>query len=239
MTREQLYLVSEARIEEDNDAIVLASPELQEHVEIINRSLDFIANIPKNVIHRDEWQLVVQRLIVRCFNSAASSLRLARGGYYQPAFSMIRDLIETTFLLDLFERKPDEIRKWTTLKPKERESRFSTFAVRKKLDDFDGNKKSLRSEIFKALSTYAAHPTPEGFAIISPNMMTQVGPFPDAERMTAVLQELAKHVSYTAVVCGTHAPDDHATASKMKAEFLVPLNKWLGKYMPGAAHITL
>jgi hypothetical protein len=35
--------------------------------------------------------------------------------------------------------------------------------------------------------------------------------------MTAVLQELAKHLSYAAIVCGMHAPDDHAVAAQLKA----------------------
>lgn len=239
MQADQLYMVDEAPIVADNDAFVLASPEMQDHVSLINAALDLISSIPNRIEHTSDDELVVQRLIVRCFNAGASSLRLARCGYYQPAFGLVRDVIETTFLLDLFNRVPKEIKQWRTLPAKEREKRFAPFVVRKKLDDFDPGMKSLRTEIYKRFSTYASHPTPEGAAIISPDWMTKVGPFPDETRMMSVLQELARHLSYTAIVSGSHTRDDDIIAIELRTTYLGPLNAWLRKYMPGAATVKL
>lgn len=232
-------MVDEKLIVDDNDAFVLASPEMRDHVAIINSALDLISSIPNRIPHANEDELVVQRLIVRCFNAGAAAMRLTRCGYYQQAFGLVRDIIETTFLLDLFSRVPKEIRQWRTLPAKDREKRFAPFMVRKKLDDFDPNTKSLRGEIYKRFSTYASHPTPEGAAIISPDMMTKIGPFPDELRLLSVLQELAKHLSYTGVVAGMHVRNDDPTAIGLKTAYLVPLNSWLKKYMPNAAKVQL
>jgi len=239
MKVEQLYTVDETPIVADNDAFVLASSEMQDHVRLINAALELISSIPNRIVHTSDDELSVQRLIVRCFNAGASSLRLARCGYYQPALGLVRDIIETTFLLDLFNRVPKEIKQWRTLPGKEREKRFAPFVVRKKLDDFNPGMKSLRTEIYKRFSTYASHPTPEGAAIISPARMTKIGPFPDKGRLLGVLQELARHLSYTAIVCGMHTPDDDKTAIELRTAYLGPFNDWLSKYMPGAAAVKL
>jgi hypothetical protein len=238
VTEDVLYMVDESPIVLANDKFVRASEEMQDHVSMINAALHLISSIPSHIEHTNDDELAVQRLILRCFNAGAASLRLARCGYYQPAFSLVRDVIETTFLLDLFSRVPKEVKQWRTLPVKERESRFSTFTVRKKLDDFDPGKKSLRTEIYKRFSNYAAHPTPEGAAVISPDMMTKIGPFSDEQRFLGVLQELAKHLGYTAIVSGMHMPDDDGVAAQLRASYLGPLNNWLAKYMPNTPTIT-
>lgn len=237
--RQSHYFVDESQVERMNDAHIQASDALRDHRAIINHSLELISDIPLLVHHRDKEELVVQRLIIRCLNSGASSLKLARIGYYQPAFSMVRDVIETTFLLDLFCRSREALVEWITLEPRKREKRFLPIEVRKRLDAADGNKDSLRAQIYKRLSIYAAHPTPEGFAIISPGMMTNIGPFPDAERIRAVLEELAKHLSYAAVVCGNHLPEENEEGRRIRERFLVPMTRWLSKYMPNAQMPTL
>jgi hypothetical protein len=234
-----MYLVDERPIERENDNTILNNDELKDHVAIINHSLEFISNIPKLVLHTNVDELFVQRLLIRCFNSGASSLRLARCGYYQPAFAMIRDVVETTFLLDLFNRQPAEIARWHSLPAKQREKEFAPFRVRDKLDKADGNKERRRAAAYKALSTYASHPTPEGFHIISPNLMTQIGPFPNADRIEAFLQELAKNISYAAIVAGGLVPKDSDAGYELKKSFLRPLNFWLERYMPSAAKVVL
>ena len=202
-----VYLVDESRIEAAQDGNIAANSELRDHVSVINSGLDLIPRLPAAHPHRNDDELVVFRLMVRCFNGGASCLRLLRSGYYQPAFSMIRDIVETAFLLDLFKRETAKITEWRTLPAKDREKRFAPVKVREQLDELDGFKEARRALAYKLLSTYAAHPTPEGFTIISPGWMTQVGPFPDEERLTAGLQELAKQLTYAAIVISGYADD--------------------------------
>ncbi len=227
-----VYLVDETRIEATQDESIAGSGELRDHVAVINSALDLISRLPAAHPHRDEDELIIFRLMVRCFNSAASSLRLLRCGYYQPAFSMIRDLIETTFLLDLFKREKAEIAEWRSLPAKDREARFKPVRVRERLDKLDGFKEARRAAAYKLLSTYAAHPTPEGFIIISPDRMTSVGPFPDQKRLTSGLQELAKHLTYAAVLISGHADDSNYAVLAAKAAFFTVIEPWQEKYMP-------
>ena len=226
------YLVDESGIEAQQDKTISETPELRDHIGIINAALDCISKLLYASDHSNDDELAALRLAIRCFNSSAASLRLLRCGYYQPSFAMVRDLVETTFLLDLFQRDKAALREWRTLPAKERERRFSPFGVRKRLDDMDGYKEAKRAAAYKMLSTYAAHPSPEGFRIISPNNMTQVGPFPDAGLLTAGLQELSKHLAYSAIVIITLVESKDFAVLSVKQTFFDALERWRDTYMP-------
>jgi hypothetical protein len=189
------YLVDESPIETAHDEIIAGDSELKHHLILINATLDFIDKIVKIEPHNGEDHLAQLRLVVRCFNSAAASLRLALCGYWQPSFAVMRDLLETYFLLDLFNSNPEKISAWRTLPEKERKSKFGPVHVRLFLDKRDNFKEQKRQKAYELLSKYAAHPTPEGFALISPESMTQVGPFPHETNLHAAFQELAKHLA--------------------------------------------
>ena len=227
-----MYLVDESRIEAQQDRTIGETPELQDHVGIINAALDCISTLLRVYDHSDEDELAALRLAVRCFNSGAASLRLLRGGYYQPSFTMVRDLVETTFLLDLFWRDKTALKEWRTLPTKERERRYRPIEVRKRLDKMDGYKEAKRAAAYKMLSTYAAHPSPEGFRIISPNGMTQIGPFPDAGLLTAGLQELSKHLANSAVEISFHVESDDSAVRSAKQTYFDTLDRWCDIYMP-------
>jgi len=50
--------------------------------------------------------MVLQMLAARLFNSGASAMKLLMGGFYQTAVMVMRDILETTFLLDYFPQPP-------------------------------------------------------------------------------------------------------------------------------------
>lgn len=235
MSKDVIYLVDESQVEAAQDATIARGSELRDHVTMINCALDLISRLPIAYPHRNTDELIVFRLMVRCFNSAASCLRLLRCGYYQPAFTMIRDLVETTFLLDLFKREPTRIGEWHSLPARERERHFSPLKVRERLDELSGFIGKRRAAAYKLLSTYAAHPTPEGFSTISPDWKTQVGPFPNEKFLTAGVQELVKHLTYAAVVSYDHADHDNAKVISAKSIFFSAFAQWQPKYMPGIA----
>ena len=104
-----LYLVDETVIVAQNDAAVFADAALQKHVEMINRSLSLIDGALRMYAHQSDDELMIHRLAIRCFNSGAASLRLARCGYYSQCVSVVRYIMESTLLLDLFKREPAKI----------------------------------------------------------------------------------------------------------------------------------
>ena len=99
---------------------------------MINANLNFIDQVLRATPHKSNDELIIQRLAVRCFNSGAASLRLARSGYYQPCLAIIRDIIETTMLLQLFAETPAAVGEWSAMTVTEREKKFSPYQVRMK-----------------------------------------------------------------------------------------------------------
>ena len=158
-----LYLVHESAIEEQNDAAVLADPVLQKHIRMINLNLDFIDQVLRTHTHSSTDELMVLRLAVRCFNSGAAALRLARLGYYNQCLSLIRDIIETALLLDLFGREPSAIAEWYTISPDERQKKFGAIRVRlrlEKIEEREGKTPLSRAETYKRFCTYGTHASP-------------------------------------------------------------------------------
>jgi hypothetical protein len=227
------YLVDESRIESIHNEMIAADDEFRDHIVIINASLAFIHKIVTAEPHKDSEDLILLRLAIRCFNSGAASLRLVRCGYWQAAFALTRDLLETFFLLDLLSCDRKEAKRWHSLSEKERRDEFHPAKVRKKLDARDGFTDGKRRKVYDRLSGYAAHPTPEGFSLISPDMMTRVGPFPNEKNLRAALQELAMRLTNAAAVISSVAKTDTPTTKSLKIDFYNRFNHWTSKY-----HVT-
>ena len=186
-------LVDESAIQDEHMKLISESYELRLHITYTNNVLDFLDRYVRAEAHSSDAELTYLRLIIRCFNDLAASLRLALFGYWQPCFSQVRDFFETYSLLDLFNVESASIQAWLVLDDKKRWRKFSPKKVRESLDKRDGHKLQKRDEAYGLLSKYASHPTPEGFGILAVNDLTHVGPFPSQKNLTAAFQELAKH----------------------------------------------
>lgn len=227
------YLVDESRIESIHDEMIAGDGELRDHVGMIDTSLDFIHKIVIAEPHKDGEELILLRLSIRCFNSGAASLRLVRCGYWQPAFALMRDLLETLFLVDLLSWDRMEAKRWHSLSEKKRRDEFHPAKVRKRLDSRDGVTEGKRRNAYDRLSGYAAHPTPEGFSLISPDMMTQIGPFPNEKNLRAALQELVIRLTNSAAVTGSIVKIDTPKTKSLKIKFYARLKYWSSAY-----HVT-
>ena len=63
-------------------------------------------------VHGSEDELTLQYLGIRMFNAGGASIKLALSGYYQKAFHHVRDVLETSFLVDYLSTYPEKIDKW-------------------------------------------------------------------------------------------------------------------------------
>ncbi|MGM4910560.1 hypothetical protein [Rhizobium sp. 768_B6_N1_8] len=225
------YLVDEAAIVATHDGMIIQDHDLSTHVALINASLECLSGLPEFHKEKSDEDLTILRLAIRSFNSGAAALRLVRCGYFQPALTMVRDLIEIYFLLDLFSREASSLSEWLSMSEKERSKNFKPVRVRERLDVLDGFKGQRRAETYKLFSENAAHVNPYGYHIISPNNLTRIGPFSDEGRLRAVLEELAMHLAYGAViVCNavnTEAPEILA----VKERFLHHFGVWQHEYL--------
>jgi hypothetical protein len=230
--RELVFLVDEGPILKKHEQIIASDVELSDHVLLINQTLDFIDRIVREGGHIDGCHLIILRLTVRCFNSISASLRLASMGYWQPAFAVMRDLLETYFLLDLFNSFPEKLNEWASLDDNKILEKYNPAKVRIMLDERDGNSEKKRQKIYKMLSAHAAHPTPNGFSLISPNSLTVVGPFPDQDKLRAVLEELARHVYSAGLIFHKANRFETIQSQSLLAEFMKSLISWRAKYNP-------
>jgi hypothetical protein len=137
----------------------------------------------------------------------------------------------TLFLLDLLSHDPAEVTRWRTLPELKRKNAFAPVKVREKLDSRDGYTECQRKKAYDLLSAYTAHATPEGFVVISPQMMTQVGPFPSEKNLQAALQELARHVAVVSAIIGPIVRTEAEEILALKAAFYEGLQRWSSRYL--------
>jgi hypothetical protein len=221
----------ESTIEQQHDIIVSKNQELRDHLEIFHGVFEVLHKCLRNHPYAGNTEaLVTLRFIARVFNTTGACLKLARAGYFQPAFAMIRDLLEIEFLADLFTRDREHFRQWIRADAKVRKKEFKQVVVRDTLDKLDGLTSKKRAEAYALLSTHATHIDLDGFQIISPNSMTEIGPFPSEKILTAVFQELAKHIQYVCIhLTKLLTPTDPEVLAAISA-LDQALHRWRAKY---------
>ena len=79
--------------------------QLQLHLLMIERAMD-LADHLRQLSTDDENIKVIQMLGMRTFNAFGASLKLALSGYIQNSALIMRDVLETAFLLSLFGGLP-------------------------------------------------------------------------------------------------------------------------------------
>ncbi|MBR1121894.1 hypothetical protein JQ628_10260 [Bradyrhizobium lablabi] len=81
-----------------------------------------LAEVLRQFSTSDEDLKVVQMLGMRTFNAFGASLKLLLSGYHQNGALILRNVLETAFLLDLFRSNRSLITKWRFADKKARES---------------------------------------------------------------------------------------------------------------------
>jgi hypothetical protein len=175
-------------------AAIVASQDLSLHAVMIERAMSALDYMIKRHVHSNDDELTIQMLGIRLFNSGASAMRLVMGGYYQTAVMVMRDILETTFLLDFFYSNRGEIAAWRACDERQRNNRFGAMKIRIALDDRDGFTERKREAAYKLLCELGSHPTHKGFQMLMTkgSNLANVGPFFELASLDAVLSELAK-----------------------------------------------
>lgn len=166
------------------------------HLDMLERSMNLIEYFARSWETNDEDDLALQMLGARLFNSGAASLNLLLSGYYQAAASLAREVLETSFLVDLLANDRQAVARWRTASEEERKKSFQPRHVREALDKRDGFTSKMRAQHYGLLSKLASHPTPEGFRMLraGADQLAHIGPFLSAETLAVMLSELAKIV---------------------------------------------
>lgn len=218
--------------------LVSLCEDLADHLDITERAMD-VMDMLRQHYHGDDDQRAISHLAMRSFNHLASAWKLTSTGYYQAAGLLLRDLVETTYLVNAFHEDRSLVSRWLTADRRTRLRDFSPFAIRKILEDAAGQGRSRREQIYNKFSNLAGHPTPDGFAMLRPNGMdAHIGPFSDATALRALLEEmgmLAVQAGFTFGICLDHcltAPS--AVAHRFVSGAMDYSGKYLGKQYSAA-----
>ena len=212
----------------------IASDEaLQDHIYIIREAMNIIWALSHDHTNRDDDELVMQFLGIRLFNAAAASIKLSHGGYYQQAFSALRDFLETFFLVDYLVSFPDKIQPWKTAGEKQLRNEYGPAAIRVALDARDGFTEKKRKQVYDLISHYATHATPAGFGLVVKDNLGEIGPFYRPEMFSAWMHEAVKMICNSGIVFGYNFKDVDPKLLATKVKYVTDLKVWRAKYYEG------
>jgi hypothetical protein len=188
-----LLHIEEERLRNEALLMVSVDEKLQMQVSIVEGAMD-LAFILRQFETSDEDLKVAQVLGMRTFNAFAASLKLALSGYHQNSALILRDVLETVFLLDLFESDRSLIERWRLADKKTRLKHFRPVKVREALDARDGFATKKRSEIYDLFCDLAGHPTMKSALMMRPqkNGDAVIGPFMAATPFGGVIFEMGR-----------------------------------------------
>ncbi len=220
----------EEKIRTQSLLFIVAEQPMRDHATLIETSLDLVVALTLEHHPVDKDQEELQFIGIRLFNSAAMALKLALSGYYQGSFSVQRDIMEVGNLLDWFRSNGDEIHNWATADRNKRLQEFSPKWIRKKLDQRDSLTSGQREKQYQLFCEYAAHLTPIGKKVVSPEGIGKLGPFYEESYLKACMVELALRLVFATMAYDQLLPDKTVRCFEARLVFLEGTHGWMGKY---------
>ena len=214
-------------------AIIEGNNRLALHLSVIEHAMD-LADILRQYPAEEEDMKVVQVLGMRIFNAFGASLKLVLSGYSQNSALILRDILESVFLIDLFRGDLAAIGRWRFADKKERMKEFSPDPVRKALDKRDGFESKKRAELYGLFSELAGHPTMKSVIMMRPQTDGDavIGPFIETTTLEAVLSEMGR----LAVQAGEHLnaffPEPWTKSHETREAFAASKKRWLDTFYP-------
>lgn len=214
-------------------ALVAQEQRLALHIGVVEQAMN-LCDLLRQYPTDDEDLKVIQMLGMRMFNAFGASLKLALSGYFQNSALIMRDILETVFLVDLFIGDQALIEKWRFADDRTRKKDFSPIAVRKALDARYGHTSRRREELYKLFSELAGHPTMKSAWMMRPQKDGDavIGPFIEKTSLDAVLSEMGR----IAIQAGQHLaaffPRDWPPGFAPHQEFTGAARQWLATFYP-------
>ncbi|MEB1529146.1 hypothetical protein [Xanthomonas sp. WHRI 7945] len=211
--------------------LIEANHGLADHLDITERAMN-VMDMLRQRYHADDYERAISHLSIRTFNSFATAWKLMASGYYQAATLILRDIVETTNLVNAFHVDPSLIEKWCKADRRTLKRDFGPAAVRKILDEDAGFGKSQREAIYIKFCTLAVHPTLDGFAMLHPKGMdAHTGPFSDLTALRAVLEEMGMLAPQAGFAFCIYLDTSIDSCSQVAHYFLTGAMNYSGKYL--------
>lgn len=222
----------EEKLRTEHKTRVETREDLSDHVGLVKSAMNILHALTKEHEHRSDDELTLQLLGLRLFNTLAASVKLAYGGYYQNAFSALRDFLESYFLLDYLVAHPQEITAWRMADKKTLKNRYGPVAIRQALDKRDGLTQAKRKELYDLMSHVATHATPSGFQLAAKDGLGEIGPFFDEGKFQAWAEEAAKLAGHAGIIFSHAMKNPDSKLLPVKLAYLEKLDAWRQKYLP-------
>jgi len=211
--------------------LVKCNSDLIDHLDLTERAMDVMDMLRQHYQANDD-ERAISLLGIRVFNSFATAWKLMASGYYQAATLILRDIVETTNLVNAFHIEHALIEKWRKADRRALKRDFGPAAIRKILDNAAGLGKSRREEIYIKFSTLAGHPTIDGFAMLRPKGMdAHIGPFLDLTALRAVVEEMGMLASQSGFAFCIHLDESINACKQVSYRFLTGVMDYSGKYL--------
>ncbi|MEP7457595.1 hypothetical protein [Phyllobacterium sp. SB3] len=216
--------------------IIGANTLLQQHLAITEAAMD-LADVLRQFDTTDEDLKVIQILGMRTFNAFGASLNLTLSGYHQNAALILRDVLETVFLIDYFAGDRSLIERWRFADKKARRDEFAPVKVREALDKRDGVTSKKRFEMYELFSELAGHPTMKSAFMMRPQRDGDavIGPFMEATALEAVISEMGRLAVQVGEQLNLFFPADWDRAIPSRLAFAKFKQRWMATHYPQAA----
>ena len=207
--------------------IIQIKPRLSLHFHVIERAMS-LAKIVVDYPEDDQDFKVVKMLSIRMFNAFGASLTLIFSGYHQNSGMVMRDILETAFLMDLFKTDHSAIERWRFADKKTQRKIFSPAAVRKALDERDGFHTMKRAEAYKMFSELAAHPNMNSQHMLRPEKGGDIvtGPFMEESTLEAGVSELGRIAIQAGEIMNAFLPEGW-DLDDVRTSFVITKNEWI------------
>ncbi len=223
----------EEELRREATALVEGDNRFALHLSVIEHAMD-LADLLRQFPTDDEDMKVVQMLGMRIFNAFGASVKLALSGYVQNSALIMRDILETVFLLNLFKGDRTAIERWRFADKKERMKNFSPVRVREALDARDGFHSKKRAALYELFSELAGHPTMKSVAMMRPQKGGDavIGPFIEASSLEAVLSEMGQLGVQVGEILNAFFPETWSNALAGRVAFARVKRHWLDTFWP-------
>jgi hypothetical protein len=174
---------------------------------------------------------------MRTFNALGASVKLALSGYSQNSALILRDVLETVYLIDYFASDRSLIKRWRFADKTARKKEFSPVKVREALDERDGFTEKKRFELYEMFSELAGHPTMKSVFMMRPQRDGDavVGPFMEATTLEAVISEMGRLAVQVGEQLNLFFPTDWSQALPGRMAFAKLKQRWIATFYPSAA----
>lgn len=202
------------------------------HINTVERAMDLL-DVFRQYKTDDEDLKVIQVLGMRQFNGFASATKLLLSGYIQTSAQILRDVLETVFLVDYFRTERTAIERWRKADKATRLKDFKPVKVREALDKRDGFTSNKRTELYQLFSELAGHASMQGVAMLRPKGMdAHIGPFFDVTALEAGLSEMGRLAVQAGENIGPFVPSGWSEGKPSLQDFTAVKVLWFAEFYP-------